>query len=114
MQADRRKHQRLAIRLLLDCRRPGEAQPARAFTQDISTGGVAFELDLPTGSPRPEPQSVLGLDVRVPPGAGHSPYEGRVSATAEVLRCDRTADARSGCDRYAVAVRFKQPLQLQF
>lgn len=111
---DRRKHQRLAVRLPLECRWPGEAQAVRAFTQDISTGGVYFELDMPAGSPGPQVQSFLGLDVTVPPGPGHSPYSGRVSAAAEVVRCSPLSDPKPGSDGYGIAARFKQPLQLRF
>lgn len=118
MPSDRREHQRLAVRLPLECRFPGAARALRSCTSDISAGGVFFELNVPQDLPVPQVNSVLELSMIVPPGPGHSPYQGRVSAAAEVLRCrpvDAAADAgTAGCERFGIAVRFKQALQLKF
>lgn len=111
---ERRKHRRLGVKLPLECRFPGTAQAFRCCTLDISTGGVRFDLDLPADFPPPRCRSVLDLAVSIPPGAGHSPYEGRVSAAAEVLRCESLAGANAGRQGYGMAVRFKQPLELRF
>jgi hypothetical protein len=114
MQHERRKHQRLAIRLPIECRFPGTVQAFRCATHDISTGGVFFDLDLPEAEPQPQALSVLDLAVTIPPGPGHSPYEGRVFAAAEVLRCTGLSSSDSGRQSYSIAARFKQPLQLRF
>ncbi|HQE28325.1 MAG TPA: PilZ domain-containing protein [Phycisphaerae bacterium] len=114
MQADRRQHQRLALRLPLECRMAGVVQPFRSCTRDISTGGVFFELDVPEQTPRPQVGSAVQIDVIVPPGPGHSPYDVQILAAAEVVRCDRLGDGRGSGDRLGIAARFKQPLQLRF
>jgi hypothetical protein len=114
MEPERRKHQRLAIRLPLECRFPGAAEALRSCTRDISTGGVCFDLELPAEAPVPELQSALSIAVTIPPGPGHSPYEGCVSAAAEVLRCSSLPEPKPGCERYGIAARFKQPFQLRF
>lgn len=111
---ERRRYRRLGIRLPLECRFPGMPQAFRCCTLDISTGGVRFDLDLPAEFPRPQCPSILDLAVTIPPGAGHSPYEGRVSAAAEVLRCESVAGNGPGRQGYSMAVRFKQPLELRF
>ncbi len=114
MQPERRKHQRLAIRLPLECRFPGAAEVLRSCSRDISTGGVSFDLELPEATPVPEAQSALSIAVTIPPGPGHSPYEGSVSAAAEVVRCSPLPGSGPGRGRYGIAARFKQPFQLRF
>ncbi|MBI4578930.1 MAG: PilZ domain-containing protein [Planctomycetes bacterium] len=113
---ERRQHRRLAIRLPVDCRIQGLPQAVRAFTRDISTGGVYFEADLPAGTPRLPPACTLDLTLTVPPGEGHFPYQGRVTGSAELLRCDPLPGpaGKSGVVRYGLAARFRQPLQMAF
>jgi hypothetical protein len=64
----------------------------------------------------PRPQGLVNLDLTIPPGEGHFPYEGRVSAGARVLRCDclddSTAEVRTS--RLGIAARFCEPLKLEF
>lgn len=90
----------------------------RATTGNISTGGVYFEVELVDGASPPQPQSLLNLDLTVPPGEGHFPYEGRISSVAEVVRCDSLAGNGSAgsqqTQRLGVAARFKEPLILDF
>lgn len=114
MQPERRKDRRLAVRLPVECRLAGTVQVFRSSTRDISTGGVRFDLDLPEDLPRPDVSTLLELTVTVPPGSGHSPYTGRVSGPAEVVRCDCGDRPEAGRQSYHVAARFKQPLQLRF
>ncbi len=120
MEAERRQHRRLAIRLPLECfsTAEGRAKAIRTGTTDISTGGLYFEADLPEGVRPPDPNSLVQIELTVPPGAGYSPYEGRVSTVAEVLRSQRlTHKARcggAGPDRVGIAARFHEPLHLIF
>lgn len=120
MEAERRQHRRLAIRLPLECYSSltGRERALRTVTTDISTGGLYFEADLPEGASPPDPNSLVQIELTVPPGAGYSPYEGRVSTVAEVLRSDRLKhQARSGGagpDRVGIAAKFHEPLHLTF
>ena len=91
----------------------------RTVTGNVSTGGLYFEMDLLDDRvPAPELHSVLDVELTVPPGDGHFPYEGRVTAAAEVVRCDslpgspaRSPDAPL---RLGIAARFRDPLKLAF
>lgn len=120
MDQERRQHRRLSIRLPLECIpvREGRERALRTVTTNISTGGVYFELDLMEGVPVPEVDSVLAMELTVPPGDGHFPYEGRVSSVAQVVRHDVLAQANRGQGerpgRIGVATRFQEPLKLAF
>lgn len=120
MEAERRQYRRLAIRLPLECYSSlaGREQALRTVTTDISTGGLYFEAELPGGVRPPDANSLVRIELTVPPGAGYSPYEGRVSTVAEILRCKRlTGKARTGGagpDRVGVAAKFHEPLHLVF
>ena len=119
---ERRQHRRLAIRLPIECL-PAEGSrdgALRATTANISTGGVYFEVELPADGEAPAPGSMVNVDLTIPPGDGHFPYEGRISSTAEVLRCEwlftqanGSVHAASG-RRVGVAGRFREPLKLDF
>ena len=117
---ERREHRRLPIRL------PIEFGPAegprdttfRAITANISTGGLYFEVELVDGTCPPAPHSVVDVDLTVPAGEGHFPYDGRIRSSAEVLRCE-TLEANGSSSithhrRVGVAARFCEPLQLAF
>lgn len=110
---ERRQYRRLPIRLPLECFPAGETREhaLRCVTSNISTGGLFFEADLVNGSGPPEVNSMLTVELTVPPGEGHFPYEGRVSSVAEVLRCERLPADRP---RIGVAARFREPLKLAF
>jgi hypothetical protein len=120
MEAERRQHRRLAIRLPLECHSSlaGGERALRTVTTDISTGGLYFEADLPEGMNPPDANSLVRIELTVPPGAGYSPYEGRVSTVAEVLRSERLKPkARAGGagpGRVGIAARFHEPLHLVF
>jgi hypothetical protein len=111
---ERREHRRLAIRLPVECSRanssPGHAW--RTATGNISTGGLYFEVDLLEGDAPPEMNALLNVELTVPPGDGHFPYEGRLSSVAEVRRCEvlPVADTR----RFAIGAQFREPLKLAF
>ena len=117
-EVERREHRRLLIRLPVDClpaERDGH-EPLRGTTGNISSGGGYFELDVPDGSPPPDPDALLQVELTVPPGDGHFPYEGRLRTVAQVLRTqplDVPAGTKRG-RRYGIAARFRDPLQLAF
>ena len=120
MQEDRREFRRQDVRFPLECAVPGDGweQSLRAVTRNISTGGVAFELDLLEGMSSPQPHALLDIELAIPPGEGHFPYQGSISSVAEVLRCDSIAHpAQEGGavrERVRIAARFREPLKLAF
>jgi hypothetical protein len=116
MSADRRRHQRLSIRLPLVFR-PSEASgvyTGRGVTANICAMGVCFE----SANDSTHPGMTLDLCITVPPAAGVSPYETEVSTTGRVIRLVRPASNRPGRlgapERTTVAVRFNSPLQYDF
>ena len=117
MQQERRQYRRLAIRLpveYFDLRDDGR-RSLRTTSSNISTSGLYFEVDLIEGAPVPQLNSVLNVSVTVPPGDGYFPYEGQVTGTAEVVRCDHLAPQRNGDPaRIGVGARFRDPLKLAF
>lgn len=117
MQRERRQYRRLAIRLPLEYQTVGqdESQALRTVSGNISTNGLYFEVDLIDGAPVPQLNSVLNVALTIPPGDGYFPYEGRVTGTAEVVRCDTLAPQRHDAPaRVGVGARFREPLKLAF
>ena len=120
MADERRQYPRLAMQL------PLEFYPAdgdrghmlRTTTTNISPGGLMFEADVLNGAPVPAEHSFINVELTVPPGDGHSPYEGSVRSVAEVLRCQRIESdvAPTGLPhrRLRIAARFHEPLKLAF
>lgn len=96
----------------------GPEKAVRTVTGNISTGGVYFEMDLFDEVPRPAPQDRLHVELTVPPGDGHFPYEGRVTGEAEIIRCDPVRGAAPSRPdlppRVGVAARFGEPLKLLY
>jgi hypothetical protein len=88
----------------------------RSTTRNISTGGVYFEADFSRDLPPPEANSLLSVEMTIPPGEGYFPYEGHVRGIAEVLRSEPLAspEGASGSRRVGVAARFREPLKLAF
>ena len=115
MENDRRQHRRLSIRLPVECcpSQLDRQHSVRTVTSNISTGGLYFEVDLIEGVAEPQPQSLLNVELTVPPGDGHFPYEGRLNSVAEVIRCDRLSQTGAR-ERLGVAARFREPLKLTF
>ncbi|HQA43237.1 MAG TPA: hypothetical protein PK579_01645, partial [Phycisphaerae bacterium] len=77
-------------------------------------GGLYFEVDVPEDVARPEVNSLIAVELTVPPGEGHFPYEGRVRSVAEVLRYERLDGPETSSRRFGVAARFREPLKLAF
>lgn len=117
---EKRQHRRLAIRLPLEYHLQGvTGEPkVRTVTKNISTGGVYFELDLLDGMSEPQLNSRLNIDLTVPPGDGHSPYQGRIHSVAEIVRCRKLerpqALKKHPHPRVGIAARFSEPLKLSF
>lgn len=120
MDQDRRQSRRQEVRYPLECRASaaGWEHSLRAVTRNISTGGVAFEMDLLGGMARPREHSLLDIELMVPPGEGHFPYQSSIRSVAEVLRCDSISnppqEGGDGRERMRIAARFREPLKLTF
>ena len=111
---ERRKYRRLRMALPLEFRR--SAQPSvglyRSVARDVSTGGIYFETvleDLGKGD-------LIDIELTIPPGEGHFPYQGRVSSIAAVVRTEKLASLASQMTnpRIGVAAAFREPFKLAF
>ncbi|HVP12634.1 MAG TPA: PilZ domain-containing protein [Phycisphaerae bacterium] len=111
--AERRIHRRMSIRLPVECRREGDGRSlvVRTITQNVSTGGLYLELD--------SPDFALGdnlrVDLTVPAAEGVSPYQGRATCNAQVVRLDppeRTTEEKRR--RFGVAARFLDRLRISY
>jgi len=110
---DRRANRRLDIRLPVELRRLGDgpAVVVRTITQNISTGGLYLELDRPDFAPGDR----LSIDLKIPPAEGVSPYPGRATCEAEVLRCLPASRTPDGTIRsYGIAARFLDRLKMNY
>ena len=114
---DRRTHRRLAIRLPVEVSRPrlihmardGDTFVVRTVTQNISTGGMYFELDSPDFQTGDE----IDLELTMPAAEGVYPYEGRANCSATIIRSDRITSP-AGSDRFALAAKFRERLRLRY
>jgi len=111
---ERRKHRRLQMHLPLEFSRVAEpaAGQHRSVTRDISTGGIYFETlldDLRKGE-------LLDIELTIPPGEGHFPYQGRVSSVARVVRTERPSGSagRTANPRMGVGAAFRESFKLSF
>ena len=111
---ERRKHRRLQMALPLEFRRSAESSvgPYHSVTRDVSTGGIYFETvleDLRKGE-------LLDIELTIPPGEGHFPYQGRVSSVAVVVRTEKLTSLglqiTNPC--IGVAAAFRQSFKLAF
>ena len=95
----------------------GWERTVRGVTSNISTGGIYFEADVSNGVSRLAVDALLDIELTIPPGEGHFPYEGRVKSVAEVVRWEELQDVNgvgAGRWRVGVAARFREPLKLAF
>ncbi len=116
---DQRERRRLTIQLPVECSSPGGAweRTVRGVTINISTGGIYFEADVSNSVSRLAADALLDIELTIPPGEGHFPYEGRVKSVAEVVRWEELGDVNGvgpGRRRVGVAARFREPLKLAF
>jgi hypothetical protein len=102
-QINRRKHDRLALRLDLQCRKIGaeERHIATGKTRNISTGGVLFEV----GQCPFACDDLLSMDLSVPPAAGILNFGGRLTTFARVIRIEQGQFAGRP-ENFAVAAEF--------
>lgn len=110
---ERRKHRRLDIRLPLQYCGGADSgvDVCRTVTRNISTGGLYFETD----DPELRPGTVIEMELTIPPGEGHSPYQGRITSVAEVIRVDDLGPTSSAATRrIGVATHFCNSLKLAF
>ena len=110
---ERRQHRRLEIRLPLQYAPTDDVggNVCRTVTKNISTGGLYFEtddLDI-------QPGMMVALELTVPPGEGHFPYQGHITSVGQVVRVDPLrAESRTAPRRVGVATRFREGLKLSF
>jgi len=111
---ERRKHRRLQMHLPLEFRRATESAAGQhhTMTRDVSTGGIYFETamdDLRKGE-------LLDIEMTIPPGEGHFPYQGRVSSVARVVRMEKPSglSGRTANRRVGVGVAFRESFKLSF
>ncbi len=117
MEQERRRHRRLPIQLPLVCRDPENSDRVlvRSKTINVSTGGLFFETlsqELASGQR-------IELELTIPPGDGYFPYQGRVTAIAQVVRVVDLPAAPTGqglahLPRHGVAAAFNANLKLSF
>ena len=108
---ERRGHRRLRMSLPLEYRRLGRPSTElyRSVVRDVSTGGIFFETaldDLKKGD-------LLEIELTIPPGEGHFPYQGRVSSKAEVVRTEKLVEQISTA-RLGVGAAFQKGFKLAF
>jgi len=111
--AERRGHRRIAIRLPVEIRqrRADGLYVVRTITRNLSTGGMFVELD--TADFRSADR--LDVELRIPAAEGVSPYQGRASCAAEVLRVQEIPAGESESDRqFGIAVRFLDKLRINY
>lgn len=105
---DRRRFRRLKLTVpisrLGNSSPPGPAGPL--LTKDISAGGMYFQMPADGG---PAERSELFFELTIPPGEGYSTSGGRIEGTGQVIRTTRVGE-----NKLCVAVRFTQPLSLNF
>ena len=111
---ERREHRRLQMHLPLEFRRATESAAGQhhTMTRDVSTGGIYFETamdDLRNGE-------LLDIEMTIPPGEGHFPYQGRVSSVARVVRMEKPSglSGRTANRRVGVGVAFRESFKLSF
>jgi hypothetical protein len=106
---NRRKHDRLALRMDLLCRKIGaeDKYAATGKTKNISTGGVLFEV----GHCPFACDDLLSMELTVPPAAGILNFGGRLTTFARVIRIE-PLEVQSRPANFAVAAEFVQSPKL--
>lgn len=104
---ERRAHRRLECSLPVECRKGPHV--VRTITRNISTGGLCFELEMPDFAVGDR----IDINLTLPAAEGVSPYPGRGSSPAEVVRVTRSTQG-DGTPRFGFGIRFLQPLELAY
>jgi len=116
--SDRRSYQRLSVQLDILYRKPGPilGQLREARTSNVSVGGVCFR----TTDESLRADTILEVELRIPPLHGVLETGGRIRGLAQVLRAEKShqtqEDPQSDGPCYmTVAVRFcRRPTLSQF
>lgn len=110
---DRRRDNRLALRMPVELRLAGSDGPpvVRTITRNVSSGGVFAQTDV--GTFRPGDQ--IDVDLTIHASEGVSSSQGRARCRAEVVRVQaiRTGDGDAE-GRFGVAARFLEPLKFTY
>lgn len=111
---DRRRHQRLGLRLTVLCQKVGQAGGTvyAGNTINVSPGGLLAEF----GDCRLEDGELVSIDMTVPPTEGLLDYGGRISGYARIVRVDRPhslATNQSHSTTRAVALEFCESPKLR-
>jgi len=109
---ERRSYKRLEMHLPVEVVHVGAspAVPIRSTTRNVSPCGIYF--DAPAGLL--EVGNEVHFSLSVPPGPGYSPYAGRGTGVADIVRIDALPSAEHETPRVGVAARFSQPLKFAF
>jgi hypothetical protein len=109
---ERRKYKRLGANFNLSYREVGSDtnRSHSGCTVNVSTGGLYFE----TQGVAFKPDSLLEVELSIPPKRGLLEFGGRMSGFARVLRTDviDETDAELNPDKHGVAVQFCQSPKL--
>jgi hypothetical protein len=112
--SERRKHKRLGTQYIVSCRKVGSTahNSHDGCTVNLSPGGLYFE----TAADTFEPDSLLKVELTIPPTSGLLEFGGKIAGFAKVLRtdniCGSPGDAGSSSGRYGVALQFCRPPKL--
>ena len=104
MDGEKRKQQRLPIKLDLTCRKIGSAQEKchTGRTLNASPNGLYFQ----TAAGEFKPGNLLNVELSIPPTTGLLEYGGRISGLARVLRIEDVHLTEGRSALYGVAVEF--------
>jgi hypothetical protein len=106
MREERRKFQRLRLRLPISQLSPwaGEEAESTLRTANVSAGGMYFECPAELS---PEVHAELSFELAVPPGDGYASSDSRIRGSGRVVSAVPCEEGQTG-----VAVQFTQPLAL--
>ncbi len=112
--SEKRKYKRLPIKLDLSYRKVDSTakKPHTGCTVNVSPGGLYFE----TAADVFKPDSLLKVELSIPPTTGLLESGGSISGLGKVLRAHTISDSRTDTKlpsvRSGVALEFCQPLKL--
>ena len=111
---DRRKHQRLPLRLAVSCQKVGRPESKiviRGNTINVSPGGVLMEI----GTGALAAGELLSIEMSVPPTRGLLEYGGRISSYARVVRTrgENLPKAAKPTTPAQIALEFCEPPKLR-
>lgn len=112
-ESNRREHQRVNIRIPVECRSASMAasRVVRTVTRNISSSGVYVELE----SPGYRLGDRIHVDLRIPPAEGVSPYQGQATCEAEVVRVANVVKKDEETPgRIGIAARFLDRLRFRY